>query len=57
MRVHFEGGKPVKSTDFVTGLDDNGGEVGRPVDVQVAPDGSLLFTDDGMGRLWRVSRG
>ena len=56
VRVHFEGGKPVKMTDFVTGLGDNGGEVGRPVDVQIAPDGSLLFTDDGMGRLWRVSR-
>ena len=56
VRVHFEGGKPVKMTDFVTGLDNNGSEVGRPVDVQVAPDGSLLFTDDGMGRLWRVSK-
>ena len=56
VRVHFEGGKPVKISDFVTGLNDNGGEVGRPVDVQVAPDGSLLFTDDGMGRLWRVSK-
>ena len=56
VRVHFEGGKPVKMTDFVTGLDNNGSEVGRPVDVQIAPDGSLLFTDDGMGRLWRVSR-
>ena len=57
VRVHFENGKPSKISDFVTGLDDNGGEVGRPVDVQIAPDGSLLFTDDGMGRLWRVSRG
>lgn len=56
VRVQFQGGRPVKVSDFVTGLDDNGGEVGRPVDVQIAPDGSLLFTDDGMGRLWRVSR-
>ena len=56
VRVHFENGKPTKISDFVTGLDDNGKEVGRPVDVQIAPDGSLLFTDDGMGRLWRVSR-
>ena len=54
VRVQFQGGKPVKISDFVTGLNDNGG---RPVDVQVAPDGSLLFTDDGTGRLWRVSRG
>ena len=56
VRVHFQGGKPVKVTDFVTGFLNNGSEIGRPVDVQVAPDGSLLFTDDGMGRLWRVSR-
>ena len=56
VRVHFQNGKPAKISDFVTGLDDNGAEVGRPVDVQIAPDGSLLFTDDGMGRLWRVSR-
>ena len=56
VRVHFENGKPMKISNFVTGLDDNGSEIGRPVDVQIAPDGSLLFTDDGMGRLWRVSR-
>ena len=56
VRVHFAGGKPVSQSDFVTGFLDNGGEIGRPVDVQVAPDGSLLFSDDGMGRIWRVTK-
>ena len=56
VRVHFEGGKPVVISDFVTGIGGDNSEIGRPVDVQVAPDGSLLFTDDGAGRLWRVSR-
>ena len=56
VRVHFENGQPARMTDFVTGFLDNGSEIGRPVDVQIAPDGSLLFTDDGMGRLWRVTK-
>ena len=29
---------------------------GRPVDVAVAPDGALLLSDDGSGRIWRLSR-
>jgi glucose/arabinose dehydrogenase len=28
---------------------------GRPVDVAVARDGSLLVTDDGGGVIWRVA--
>ncbi len=50
VRVHFEGGKAVSVTDFVRGI-----RGGRPVDVQIAPDGSLLFSDDGRGIVWRVS--
>ena len=53
-RVHFENGAPVRVTDFVRGFQK--GEVvwGRPVDVSVAPDGSLFFSDDGGGKIWRV---
>lgn len=54
VRVHFKNGKPLSVTDFVRGFLDNGKVWGRPVDVQVAPDGSVLFTDDGRGRVWRV---
>lgn len=42
--------------DFVTGFVLPDGRVwGRPVAVTVAPDGSLLFTDDGSNSIWRVS--
>lgn len=55
VRVHFQNGQPAKITDFVQGFLHQGQEWGRPVDVQVAPDGSLLFSDDGGGKIWRVS--
>ena len=42
--------------DFVTGLVTPDGKVwGRPVGITVAPDGSLLFTDDGSNSIWRVA--
>ncbi|RYG62014.1 sorbosone dehydrogenase family protein, partial [bacterium] len=55
VRVNFEAGKPKAVTDFVTGYLEGNSAWGRPVDVQVAPDGSLLFSDDGGGKIWRVS--
>lgn len=55
VRVHFQNGTPVKITDFVTGFLKDGDSWGRPVDIQVAPDGSLLFSDDKGGKIWRVS--
>ena len=56
VRVHFQNGRPTQMTDFVTGFLHRGREWGRPVDVQIAPDGSLLFSDDGGGKIWRVFR-
>jgi glucose/arabinose dehydrogenase len=57
VRVNFEKNKAVSISDFVTGFLKSDGDVwGRPVDVQVAPDGSLLFSDDRAGKIWRVSR-
>ena len=42
--------------DFMTGfVVDNGHVWGRPVGVTVAPDGSLLVTDDGSNSIWRIS--
>jgi len=44
--------------DFVTGFVTPKGDVwGRPVGVTVAKDGSLLFSEDGNGTIWRVSYG
>ncbi len=42
--------------DFITGFVTADGQVwGRPVGVAVAPDGSLMVTDDGSKSIWRVS--
>ena len=42
--------------DFVTGFVIDDARVwGRPVGVAEAKDGSLLFSDDGNGAIWRVS--
>lgn len=42
--------------DFLTGFVNPDGKVwGRPVGVAVAPDGSLIVTDDGSNSIWRVS--
>ena len=42
--------------DFMTGFVNPDGTVwGRPVGVAVAPDGSLMVTDDGSKSIWRVS--
>jgi glucose/arabinose dehydrogenase len=42
--------------DFITGFVLPNGDVwGRPVGITVAPDGSLLVSDDGSNSIWRVS--
>jgi glucose/arabinose dehydrogenase len=44
--------------DFVTGFVTAEGKVwGRPVGTTVAKDGTLLFSEDGNGTIWRVSYG
>ncbi len=46
----------VKSTEeFMTGFLENNSYNGRPVDVQMLKDGSLLVSDDWNGAVWRVS--
>jgi len=62
IRVRFKNGKLVGNSyeDFVSGWlpDENSNEVwGRPVGLLVAADGSLLITDDGADKVWRVSYG
>jgi glucose/arabinose dehydrogenase len=57
--VPFSNGKPSgKPQDFLTGFiasDEKDEVYGRPVGVVTLADGSLLVTDDGAGRIWRVS--
>jgi glucose/arabinose dehydrogenase len=57
IRLRFDNGKPTGTyEDFITGFVlDNGHVWGRPAGVAVAKDGSLLFSEDGNGSIWRVS--
>jgi glucose/arabinose dehydrogenase len=57
VRLPFRNGKPTgEYQDFVVGFGVSDGDVwGRPVDVAFARDGSLLFSDDGNGTIYRVS--
>jgi glucose/arabinose dehydrogenase len=54
--LHQSGHASGEYEDFLTGfVVDNGHVWGRPVGVAVAPDGSLLVTDDGSDSIWRIS--
>jgi glucose/arabinose dehydrogenase len=54
--LHQTGHASSEYEDFMTGfVVDNGHVWGRPVAVTVAPDGSLLVTDDGSNSIWRIS--
>ena len=57
IRVHVTNGKPTSEEDFITGWQQvNGKRWGRPVDVVVAADGSVLVSDDASGAIYRVTR-
>lgn len=57
MFVPFKDGKPSgKPEDFLTGfIDDESKVSGRPVDVTVMEDGSLLVNDDSGNVIWKVT--
>ncbi|MBE9177319.1 sorbosone dehydrogenase family protein [Oculatella sp. LEGE 06141] len=57
VRIRFENGQPVAFEDFVTGFltEDGSAQFGRPVGMATLPDGSLLFTDDTNGVIYRVA--
>jgi glucose/arabinose dehydrogenase len=54
-RVLFDDAKPYGMLKIVSTLDSDGRSVhGRPADVIQAPDGTLLFSDDHSGRVYRI---
>ncbi len=61
VRVRFANGQPESQAgaaqveDFATGWNNGGSVWGRPVDPLVAPDGSLLLTDDRTGAIYRIT--
>lgn len=54
LHIDVEGGRPVASRTFLGGFRRGGRVSGRPVDVSVAPDGSLLVSDDYAGSIYRI---
>jgi glucose/arabinose dehydrogenase len=56
VRIHFDGGLPTRAQDFATGWQTaDGSRWGRPAGVVVAPDGSLIVSDDQNGTLYRIA--
>ena len=57
--IPFRNGKPSgPERDFLTGwmiAPDSRDVWGRPVGLLILPDGSMLISDDGGKKLWRVS--
>ena len=57
VRVRVRDGRPVGVEDFITGWQTSDGRRwGRPADVLVAADGSVLISDDARGVIYRVAR-
>ena len=57
MLVRLQGNKVVGSEPFFHGFLRGRSVSGRPVDVQELGDGSLLVSDDGAGRIYRITHG
>lgn len=55
LRIRFQNGRPVKFEPFITGFLTDSGERGRLCGNVIASDGSLLFSDDRNGVIYRVS--
>ena len=53
--VRLDGERATKYEVFAAGWLQNGKPWGRPVDVQVMPDGALLVSDDHAGAIYRIS--
>ncbi len=54
-RVLFEEGRPCGEQFYVRFRTEDGKVLGRPVDAAVAPDGSLLISEDGASHIYRLS--
>ena len=54
-RVDVSGGKVTRNEIFAEGWLQGRGAWGRPVDVEVMPDGSLLVSDDHAGVIYRIA--
>ena len=56
VRVRIRDNRPVSYEDFVTGFLADDSVTGRPAGVIVGADGSLYFSDDSRGRIYRIRK-
>lgn len=54
-RILFDDGKPYGQLKYLNFITDDGEVLGRPVDVELAPDGSLLVSDNYGNKIYRLS--
>ena len=56
LRIAFDGDNPSGAADFATGWQDESGDRwGRPAGVLLAPDGSLIVSDDTADLIYRIA--
>jgi len=56
MMVSLKNNKAVDYVPFATGwVSSSGKTIGRPVDIEIAPDGALLVSDDERGAIYRIA--
>lgn len=53
--LHFSNNNRIVERDFITGFEQNGDVIGRPVDIAQGTDGSLYISDDYSGSIYRVT--
>ena len=57
-RCHLQQGRHGESTEpFITGFLVDNNYIGRPVDVEIMKDGSMLVSDDWNGAIYRITYG
>jgi len=52
--VKLDGNRVVEHKPFATGWLRSGKAWGRPVDIELLPDGSMLVSDDHQGAIYRI---
>jgi glucose/arabinose dehydrogenase len=54
--LHWGADGSISERDLVTGFEQDGSVIGRPVDIAEGPDGALYVSDDFAGAVYRVGR-
>jgi mono/diheme cytochrome c family protein len=55
--LHWRDDGSIVEQDFLTGFEQGGDVIGRPVDVATGPDGAIYVSDDYAGAIYRVAHG